>query len=73
MMLLEESDGYKMGPAGKRKIKRTHSLFIDDLKTYQQNHQKLNMANEILVQPTMDTGAIYGVKNVLKLYLKMVG
>ena len=73
MMLLKESDGYKMGPPGKREIKRTHSLFIDDLKTYQQNHQKLKMANEILVQASMDTGAIYDAKNVLKLYLKMVG
>ena len=33
MMFLEESDGYKMGPPFKREIKRTHSLFIDDLKT----------------------------------------
>ena len=73
MMLLKESDDYKMGPPGKREIKRTHSLFIDDLKTYQQNHQKLKMTNEILVQASMDTGAIYDAKNVLKLYLKMVG
>ena len=73
MMLLQELDGYKIGPPGKRAIKRTHSLFTDDLKTYQQNHQKLKMANEILVQASMDTGTIYGVKNVLKLYLKMIG
>ena len=72
-MLLEESDGYKMGPPDKKKIKRTHNLFIDDLKTYQQNHQKLKMANEILVQVSMNTGVIYSVKKVLKLYLKMVG
>ena len=46
MMFFEESDGYKMGPPGKREIKRTLSLFIDDVKTYQQNHQKLKMVNE---------------------------
>ena len=51
-----------MGPPGKREIKRTHSPFINDLKTCKQNHQKLKMANEILVQASMDTGAIYGVK-----------
>ena len=54
----------------KERSKRTHSLSIDDLKTYQQNHQKLKKANEILVQASMDTGAIYRLKNVLKLYLK---
>ena len=32
----------------------------------------LKMTNEILVQARMDTGAIHGVKNVLKLYLNMV-
>ena len=40
MMLLQESDGYKIGPPGKRAIKRTHSLFTDDLKTYQQKPPK---------------------------------
>ena len=44
------------------------------LKTYQQNHQKLKMVNEILVQESMDTGEIFGVKyNVMKLYLRIVG
>ena len=41
VMLLEETDGYRMGAAGERNIKRTHSLFIDDLKVYQESHQKL--------------------------------
>ena len=62
-----------MAPSDKREIKRTLSLFIDNLKAYQQNHQMLKLINEILVQASMDTGAIYGVKNALNLYLKMVG
>ena len=70
MMLLEESDGYQMGPQGKREIKRTHSLFIDDLKTYQQTYQKLKLANEILVQASMDTGAIYRVKKYAEIIFK---
>ena len=37
-MLLDESAGYKIGTPDKREIKRTHSLFIDDVKTYQENH-----------------------------------
>ena len=40
MMFVEESDGWKICPPGKRETKRTRSLFINDLKTYQQNHQK---------------------------------
>ena len=70
VMLLEDSDCYKRAHQVKERSKRTHSLSIDDLKTYQQNHQKLKKANEILVQASMDTGAIYRLKNVLKLYLK---
>ena len=61
-MLLEESDGYMMGPLGNRTLKRTHSLFIDDLKVYQQNHEKLKAVNETIVQASLDTGACYGVK-----------
>ena len=37
MMMLQETDGYKMGLPGDRQLTRTHSLFIDDLKTYQEN------------------------------------
>ena len=44
MTLHEESDGYKLGNPGKREIKCTHSLFIDDLTTNQQNHQKLSIS-----------------------------
>ena len=61
-MLMEETDGYMMGPTRDRQVKRTHSLFIDDLKTYQENHQKLEIVNEMIVKASMDTGACYGVK-----------
>ena len=61
-MMLEETDGYKMGQPGERDLKRTHSLFINDLKVYQENHQKLEIANETIVKASMDTGACYGVK-----------
>ena len=45
-MLMEQSDRYMMGPSGNRNLKRTHSLFIDDLKVYQQNPEKLKIVNE---------------------------
>ena len=43
--LLKASKGYKMGRPGQRNIKRTHSLFIDDLKTYQENHKMLQIGD----------------------------
>ena len=69
-MMLEETDGYKMGKAGQRETKRTHSLFIDDLKVYQRNHAKLEIANEIIVKASMDTGACYGVKKCAEVIFK---
>ena len=60
-LLLQQSKGYRMGPPGQRDIKRTHSLFVDDLKQYQENHKALKDVNEIIVQASHDTGACYGV------------
>ena len=59
--LLQEAKGYGMGQPGKREIKRTHSLFIDDLKVYQESHKILKDLNETIVQASHDTGACYGV------------
>ena len=50
-----------MGKPGERRLKRTHSLFIDDLKVYQENQKGLEVVNEIIVQASHDTGACYGV------------
>ena len=61
-MLIEESDGYKMGQKGEKRMKRMHSLFVDDLKIYQESHQKLEIVNEMIVKASMDTGACYRVK-----------
>ena len=51
-----------MGPPGERNLKRTHSFFIDDLKVYQQNHERLKAVNETIVKASLDTGACYRVK-----------
>ena len=51
-----------MGPPGNRNLKRTHSLFINDLKVYQQNHEKLKMVNETIVKASQGTGECYGIK-----------
>ena len=59
-MLIKVSDGYTMGQRDKERVKRTHSLFTDDLKTYQESHRKLEVVNEMIVKGSMDTGACYG-------------
>jgi hypothetical protein len=72
-MILEETDGYKMGQPGERDLKKTfktHSLFIDVLKVYQKNHQNLEIANEMIVNASMDTGAYYGVKKCAEVVFK---
>ena len=61
-LLLQQSKGYRMGLPGCRDISRTHSLFVDDLKQYQEIiHETLKDVNEIIVQESHDTGACYGV------------
>ena len=49
-----------MGEPGKRNVSRTHSLFVDDLKVYQESQNLLKEINEI-IQASLDTGACYGV------------
>ena len=39
--LISHSRGYVMGCSGQRENKRTHSLFIDDLKVYAKSHENL--------------------------------
>ena len=46
-ILLSQTRGYRMGPPGEREVNRTHSLFIDDLKVYQESHQQLVAVSEM--------------------------
>ena len=50
-----------MGPPGSRDVSRTRSLFVDDLKVYQESYEILRDVNEVIVQASHDTGACYGV------------
>ena len=59
---MAQSDECIIGPSGNRNLKRTHSLFIDDLKLYQQNHWKLKIVNKTIVKTRQDTGESYEVK-----------
>ena len=70
VMLLDETEGYKLGQPGRRCIKRMHSLFIDDLKVYQENHQMLEIANDTIVKASMDTRACYVVKKCAEIVFR---
>ena len=59
--LLEQSRGYRMNPPGNRVASRTHILFVDGMKVYQESHEILRDVNEVIVQASHDTGACYGV------------
>ena len=45
-ILLQHSRGYRMGEPGNRIVKRTHSLFVNDLKVYQETHNVLKNVNK---------------------------
>ena len=47
---------------GSARGKRTHSLFIDDLKVYQESHQQLVGVNEMLVQASHDRCLLRDIK-----------
>ena len=69
-MLMDETEGYKLDQPGRRCIKRTRSLFIDDIKVFQKNHQILEIANEMFVKASMDTGACCGLKKCAEIVFR---
>ena len=70
--LLQQSRGYRMGSPGGRDVSRTHSLFVDDLKVYQESHEILKEVNEAIVQASHDTGACYGISKCAEIILNKV-
>ena len=48
-----------MGQTGKREVTQTYSLFMCDLKVYQESHLMLKKVNETIIQARDDTGACY--------------
>ena len=48
----------------------THSLFIDDLKVYQESHKILKDVNETVVQTSHDTAAYYSVAKFAEIVFK---
>ena len=50
-----------MGQPVKKEVKRTLSLFINDMKVYQENYKTLKDVNKTIVEASDDTEACYGV------------
>ena len=69
--LLQQSKGYRMGAPGNRSINRTHSLFIDDLKQYQESHEIIKDVKEIIVQASLDTLLVMVLQSVRRLCLNV--
>ena len=70
-ILIQHSRGYRMGEQDNRVAKRTHSLFVDNLKVYQESHNALINVNEIIVQASHETGACYGVSKCAEIIFEM--
>ena len=51
-----------MARTGERDVKRTSSVFVNDLQLYQKSYIILKVANEIIVKVSMHTSACFGVK-----------
>ena len=47
-----------------------YSLFIDDLKVYQESHQMLKKVNETIIQASHDTGACYWCGKMCRNYFR---
>ena len=60
-ILIKNIRGYRTGKPGERRQKRTHSLFIDDLKVYQENYKRLEVVNEMIV-PASQMRMLWSIK-----------
>ena len=58
--LLNKCDGYMMGTPGKRDTKITHLFFVDDLKLYSSNKNKLKLQIDTITKFSNDIGMQFG-------------
>lgn len=58
--LLNKCDGYMMGTPGKRDTKITHLFFVDDLKLYSSNENKLKLQLDTITKFSNDIGMQFG-------------
>ena len=56
-----------MGQPEQRDTKCTHSLFVDDLKKYQESYKTLKRVTEMIVQASNHTDSCYSVAKCTKI------
>ena len=56
-----------MGSPRNRDFSWTHSLFVDDLKVYQERHEIFRDVSEVVLRANHNTGACYGVSKCIEL------
>ena len=61
------SDGYRMGEPDNCIVKREHSLFMNNLKVYQEIHNALKNVGKIIVQVSHNTRVCYGVPKCVEI------
>ena len=59
-----------MGEPGNRTVNKTYSLFVNNLKVYQESHNVLKNLNKIIVQASHETRACYGVSKCAEIIFK---
>ena len=57
--LLQDSKRYRMGQPGERDVKRTHSLFVDDLNMYQESNKTLEDVKQMIVVDGIKKKVVY--------------
>lgn len=65
-MLLDEKRGYQIGPTRERDTSTAHSLFVIDLKIYQESHEEVKGANEVIIMARSGPGGLLHLEKVLR-------
>ena len=71
-MLIEETDWYTIGLRDQEIVKRTHTLFTDDLKIYQESHRKLEVMKKNFHESQQKLERFTELRNVQRLFLEKV-
>ena len=64
--MLEETISYKMIQLEQQIVKGKRCLFVHDIKVNQESHLKLEIANEIIVKASINTGLCYDVTELCR-------
>ena len=68
--LLKKCDGYTMGPSRERNLEITHLFFVDDLKLYSVNENKLKIQLDVITSFSNDIGMQFGEDKCAYIYIE---